>query len=427
MTKTMTETKQSAYAGQLLEDVFSAYFKARRHKRNTASQLEFEMDLESNLMRLYEELAAGSYKPGPSYCFIVERPVKREVFASQFRDRVVHHLLFDYINPIFERRFIHDCYSCREGKGTSEGIRRIEHHIRSCTRNYTVPAWILKLDLRGYFMSIDKAKLYDIVSDTLNKHWQKKRPTALTPSTDPAFIDRLLRLVIFKDPKENVIIRHDAKKWEGLPPTKSLLHTCADKGLTIGDLTSQLFSNIYMGEFDRYVKHTLHVKHYGRYVDDFYVVHACKGYLTDLIQIFHRFLEEKLSLILHPHKIYLQPCHKGVPYLGAFIMPYRRYPVRRSVSQFRKAMKLARRLLRLDDLSDDVLCGIRGTLNSYLGYLGNFRSRRIIREILDNAPIFRYFVYSSTENKLLLKKDLPPSSPIYNYIFPSSENVIPSV
>ena len=97
------------------------------------------------------------------------------------------------------------------------------------------------------------------------------------------------------------------------------------------------------------------------------------------------------------------------------------------MSQFRKAMKLARRLLRLDDLSDDVLCGIRGTLNSYLGYLGNFRSRRIIREILDNAPIFRYFVYSSTENKLLLKKDLPPSSPIYSYIFPSSENVIPSV
>lgn len=182
-----------------------------------------------------------------------------------------------------------------------------------------------------------------------------------------------------------------------------------------------------MGVFDEYVKRILHIRHYGRYVDDFYVVHACKGYLTDLIQIFHRFLEEKLSLILHPHKIYLQPCHKGVPYLGAFIMPYRRYPVRRSVSQFRKAMRLARRLLRLDDLSDDVLCGIRGTLNSYLGYLGNFRSRRIIREILDNAPIFRYFVYSSTENKLLLKKDLPPSSPIYNYIFPSSENVIPSV
>lgn len=423
----MSTTNNEAYADQLLEDVFSAYFKARKHKRNTASQLEFEMDLESNLIGLYEELYQRKYKPGPSYCFIVDKPVKREVFASQFRDRVVHHLLFDYINPVFEKRFIFDSYSCRLGKGTLAGIERLEHHIRSCTQNYTTHAWILKLDLQGYFMSIDKKRLYEIVSETLRKHWNQNPPVASTPSTDPDFIDYLLRGIIFKDPKENVIIRTPMDKWEGLPLSKSLLYSCTDNGLPIGDLTSQLFSNIYMGVFDEYVKRILHIRHYGRYVDDFYVVHACKGYLTDLIQIFHRFLEEKLSLILHPHKIYLQPCHKGVPYLGAFIMPYRRYPVRRSVSQFRKAMKLARRLLRLDDLSDDVLCGIRGTLNSYLGYLGNFRSRRIIREILDNAPIFRYFVYSSTENKLLLKKDLPPSSPIYSYIFPSSENVIPSV
>ncbi|GAB0483141.1 Retron-type reverse transcriptase [Alistipes sp. cv1] len=408
----MTETKQSAYAGQLLEDVFSAYFKARRHKRNTASQLEFEMDLESNLMRLYEELAAGSYKPGPSYCFIVERPVKREVFASQFRDRVVHHLLFDYINPIFERRFIHDCYSCREGKGTSEGIRRIEHHIRSCTRNYTVPAWILKLDLRGYFMSIDKAKLYDIVSDTLNKHWQKKRPTALTPSTDPAFIDRLLRLVIFKDPKENVIIRHDAKKWEGLPPTKSLLHTCADKGLTIGDLTSQLFSNIYMGEFDRYVKHTLHVKHYGRYVDDFYVVHPSKGYLRELIGVFRRFLAQRLGLTLHPGKIYLQPCSKGVPYLGAFIKPHRRYPSRRAIGQFRRTMTDIHRKLRQEELPTNTLHRIRASLNSYLGYLGNFRSRRLVRQGIGEPTVMKYFDYLPDRNKVMLKKHCPR----YDYV-----------
>ena len=111
----MSTTNNEAYADQLLEDVFSAYFKARKHKRNTASQLEFEMDLESNLIGLYEELYQRKYKPGPSYCFIVDKPVKREVFASQFRDRVVHHLLFDYINPVFEKRFIFDSYSCRLG------------------------------------------------------------------------------------------------------------------------------------------------------------------------------------------------------------------------------------------------------------------------------------------------------------------------
>ncbi|WP_419504855.1 reverse transcriptase domain-containing protein [Barnesiella intestinihominis] len=418
----MTATKDKAYADRLLEDVFSAYFKARKHKRNTSSQLEFEMDLESNLVRLYEELSKGSYKPGPSYCFIVDHPVKREVFASQFRDRVVHHLLYDYINPIFEKRFIHDCYSCREGKGTSAGIDRIEHHIRSCTQNYTTPAWILKLDLRGYFMSIDKTILYNIVSTTLCKHWSKNPSTSQTPCSDPDFIDYLVRSIIFNDPRENVIIRNHASKWDGLPLSKSLLHSHTDKGLPIGDLTSQLFSNIYMDVFDEYVKRSLRIRHYGRYVDDFYVVHPSKGYLTELIGVFRRFLEERLGLTLHPGKIYLQLCRKGVPYLGAFIMPHRRYPSRRSVTQFHKAMSEICSELQRATPSSGVLCRVRASINSYLGYLGHFRSHRIVCKRVDNSLITKYFIYSPSLNKVIIKTK-PPTN---NHNIKKSGNIIQS-
>lgn len=121
--------------------------------------MKFEINYEHNLIGLYGEIIARSYQIRPSICFVVDKPVKREIFAADFRDRVVHHLVCGYINPIFERVFIHDSYSCRKGKGTLFGIRRLEKHIRSCSKNYTSDCYILKLDLQGYFMSIKRELL----------------------------------------------------------------------------------------------------------------------------------------------------------------------------------------------------------------------------------------------------------------------------
>ncbi|MFR9543842.1 MAG: RNA-directed DNA polymerase, partial [Rikenellaceae bacterium] len=106
---------------RIRNDLFVAYLDARKHKRNTVSQILFEINLEENLMALYEEVISQRYTPSQSVCFVVTKPVIREVFASQFRDRVIHHLLFNYISPIFEKSFIYDCCSCRKGKGTLFG------------------------------------------------------------------------------------------------------------------------------------------------------------------------------------------------------------------------------------------------------------------------------------------------------------------
>lgn len=139
---------------------FRAYYDARKHKRNTHSQLEFEFNLEENLVKLYEELRDRTYKVGRSVCFITGNSVKREVFAAHFRDRVVHHLLYNYTAPIFERTFIADSYSCRKGMGTLYGVQRFEHHLRACSDNWKRSCYVLKLDIRGYFMHIVRQKLY---------------------------------------------------------------------------------------------------------------------------------------------------------------------------------------------------------------------------------------------------------------------------
>jgi RNA-directed DNA polymerase len=128
-------------------DLFQAYFDARKNKRNTINALSFEKHFEANIFTLCEEIIENRYEPKPSICFIVDKPVKREIFAADFRDRVVHHFIYNYISPVFEKVFINDSYSCRKGKGTHYGIKRIDHFIRSCSLNYTKNCYVLKLVL----------------------------------------------------------------------------------------------------------------------------------------------------------------------------------------------------------------------------------------------------------------------------------------
>ena len=144
----------------LLEELFEAYITCRKLKRNTANALAFEVDYEKNLIELCEEINQGTYRPGKSIAFIVNQPVKREIFAADFRERVVHHLLINKLNHLFEKEFIYDSYACRVNKGTHFGIKRIDRFIRQCSRHYTCDCYILKMDIKGFFMQINKKILY---------------------------------------------------------------------------------------------------------------------------------------------------------------------------------------------------------------------------------------------------------------------------
>lgn len=304
----------------LLTDLFTAYYCARKNKRNTASQVRFERNLSDNLINLYEEIASGRYKVGRSMCFIIKDPVLREVFAASFRDRIVHHLLYNWLMPIFEPTFIYDSYSCREGKGTLFGIERMEHHIRSCSDNYTKDCYVMKLDIEGYFMNINRQVLFDIIVRRL-KDYESTQDVRF----DINLAIDLLYQVIFNDPVKGCYRKGHKSDWNRLPKSKSLFYSPEGCGLPIGNLTSQLFSNIYLSSFDHYVKRVLRFKHYGRYVDDFYIVGNSKKSLLEAIPKIKDFLSAKLYLRLHPRKVYIAPIHKGVRFLGSVVKPYQRY------------------------------------------------------------------------------------------------------
>lgn len=394
----------------LLEDIFYAYYEARKAKRNTTNQLHFEMNLEENLVQLYQDIKERRYQVGKSICFMVHRPVKREVFAATFRDRIVHHLLFYYLNPLFERVLIYDCYSCRKGKGTLAGVKRLEKHIRSCSRNYTRPCYILKLDLKGYFMSISRTKLYELVMKVVNRYASLVLPDGIhwEDSEQYEIVSYLLPLIIFNNPTENCIRKGTMQEWEGLPPSKSLFHSPPDCGLPIGNLTSQLFSNVYLSDFDHYVKRTLGVKHYGRYVDDFFLVHERKDVLLKMVPLIREYLQKELRITLHPNKIVLQPYQHGVVFLGAVVKPFRRYVHTRFKSNFKREIGAwERRLAGMnEEPSIETVRQLRDSINSYVGIMRHYKSLQLRRKFFGGlSAIYRYGWFENRYERFVLRKE----------------------
>ncbi|MDD2566290.1 MAG: RNA-directed DNA polymerase [Candidatus Gracilibacteria bacterium] len=384
---------------KLIYDLFLAYYEARKNKRNTVNQIAFEYNLEQNIFLLADELFTGKYELGRSVYFIQNHPVKREVFASGFRDRIVHHLIYDYIYPIFDRSFIYDSYSCRVGKGTSFGIKRINSFIRACSDNYTQDCYILKLDIQGYFMSLDKNILFKQIEQKLFKHKE---------NMEYDFTIALIKKVIFHDYTFNALFKGQREDYIGLPKSKSLFYSDVECGLPIGNLTSQLFSNIYLDDFDKYIKTELKCEYYGRYVDDFIIIHKDKEYLTQIIIKIREYLDNNLNLILHPKKIYLQNYKKGVLFLGAFIKPYRNYIRKRTIGYFFGKIKILNHRFKNQNYKMDygLANDFSSIINSYLGMMKNYSSYKIRKKVLlsgIDANFWNHFYISSNFKKIKSK------------------------
>lgn len=358
-----------------IEELFQAYYDARRNKRSTTSQLRFERNLEDNLLSLYRELCSRRYVVGTSICFIINDSVQREVFAADFRDRVVHHFLYNRLSPFFEKKFIYDSYSCRKGKGTLFGIRRLQYHIRSCSMNMKQDCYVLKLDLKGYFMNVDRGRLFSMIDSSLPIDF---------PQRD--FVLWLTKGIVMNEPIINCRMKGSYSDWNGLPDEKSLFFADDGKGMPIGNLTSQLFSNIYLNGFDHWMKREMKCRHYGRYVDDFYVIHNSKEYLLGLIPQISSFLKKELGVTLHPQKIHLQDCRKGVRFLGTIITPYSIFPARRVVSNMRKSFDL----IESDRLSP---FAVRAKINSYLGLMTHLSAFRLTQRMLRRATVPYHYGY----------------------------------
>ena len=306
---------------------------ARRGKRNTVDENVFEQDLIRNLINLRDTIMRRQYYPSRGIAFVIKQPVVREIFAAPFRDRVVHHLLFRKQSPWWEKHFIYDSYSCRKGKGTLFGVKRIAHHIKSASNNYQEKIYVASFDLSGYFMSLPRTALYERIKWGLKRQY----PNGGTWYEVCSF---LWERIIMDDPVEGVRRRGKMSLWDIVPSNKSLFLQPDGVGIVIGNLTSQLLSNIYLDMLDQFVTKVLKYKHYGRYVDDFIIIVKAEELpkLKQDVKVIQDYLKG-IGLTMHPHKCKIQEANKGTAFLGAVIYPWGIVPGRRLHRNIRDAVK----------------------------------------------------------------------------------------
>ena len=381
----------------LMLDLYAAFICAKRHKAKKPYVLHFERNLKENIESLCDDLWTRRYKPEPSTCFVIQRPKKREVFAAQFRDRIVHHLYYNYTHELFERTFIQDTYSCIPGRGTHYGIERMEQHIRQESHNWQRPCYALKIDIRGYFMHINRRRLLDIATASLTKmaDHQANGGMKWRDVIDMDFILWLTHEIVLLDPTDGCRHVGNPSEWDDVDASKLMANAPADCGMPIGNLTSQLFSNVYMNPFDQMVKRLLHFLHYGRYVDDSATISSDRQRLTDAIPVMRDFLKEELCLDIHMGKTQIIDVRYGVEFLGAFIKPYRTYICNRSLSRIRQE-------------AADVMHMGHGqafrTVNSLLGVMSHYSSYTLRREIFTQQHILRYGSFDRDMTAFTLSK-----------------------
>ncbi|MDI6757803.1 MAG: reverse transcriptase domain-containing protein, partial [Endomicrobiia bacterium] len=286
-------------------NIYGSYLKCRRKKRGTTNALRFESRLEDNICELENELKNKSYQPSRSVCFVAKKPKFREIFAANFKDRVVHHVLVGYLEKIFEPLFIYDSWACRKNKGNQAAVKRLQTFTAQVTSNGMRKAYYMQLDIRSFFVNIDKDILYDIV--------RRK--------TDNPDILWLLGVVLYNDCTQNYFFKGARSLIARIPPHKTLFNAGPNRGLPIGNLTSQFFANVYLNELDQFVKHNLKAKHYLRYADDFVLLSRNAEQLSQWRGEIEKFLQERLDITLNSARERLLPVSDGIDFLGYITRP----------------------------------------------------------------------------------------------------------
>lgn len=315
------------------ENLYEAYLKARRGHRYDHEALVFANNLDSELIQLQNELIWKSHKTGPYRKFYVHDPKTRLVAALPFRDRVLQHALCNVVEPPFEQKFIFDSYACRSGKGTHAGADRVTEFLRKATRLWPKP-YCLKCDISQYFPSVRHTALLAIIRRTIAcEDTMRLIQEILSSWTDPADLD--------------------------------------PRGLPIGNLTSQLWANVYLDQLDHYVKETLRIRLYIRYMDDFVII-GDKAELWRVKRDIETFLEDKLGLRLNG-KTGIFPISHGVDFLGYRIWPDHRLLRKRSTKRIKRALKRFQKLYAQDKMSFE---RINATVQSWLGHAKHADSYR---------------------------------------------------
>lgn len=326
------------------ENLFIAFDEFKRGKRKKEDVMSFERNLELNIFELSQQLFSKSYQHHTYATFTIWDPKYRIISKAEVRDRVVHHVLYNYLYSIFDKTFIFHSYSSRLTKGTHIGVKNFHKKTRKVSENFSKPCYALKCDIKKFFASINHSILMSLL---------KKKVV---------------------DPDILWLINNVIQSYSNTPNT----------GLPLGNVTSQLFANVYLNQLDRFIKHDLHIKYYFRYADDFVILNQSKDYLKKLIDLIDEFLQTELKLRLHPQKVFIRKLKQGIDFLGYVCLPHCR-TIR---------TKTKRRMFKkFDQRQNEMFAGERTsesfnqTLQSYLGLLKHANSRGLVRKLEKLAGI----------------------------------------
>ena len=352
------------------KNLYFAYKKARENKTKKDYVIKFENNLEQELKTLKEELELLTYKPKPLKRFIIKDPKTRVIHSSNFRDRVIHHALVNILEPIFDKIFIHDSYASRIGKGTLKALERFDQFKRKISKNgriikneldnNQVQGYVFKADIKHYFDTVDH--------------------------------DMLLKIIERKIKDEKVI-------WLVKQILKNFIVNEENKGMPLGNLTSQFFANVYLNELDYFIKHKLKSRYYIRYVDDFVILHSSKEQLEIWNKEINEFLINNLKLELHNEKSKVTPLAKGLDFLGFKNFYYYRSLRKRNIRKFFKNLNNMEENYNNKNINYDAIYDAFGGWLAYamLGNTYNLR-RKITKRI---EELFNHDISSAEVNRLL--------------------------
>jgi RNA-directed DNA polymerase len=323
-----------------LENLLEAWKEFICGKKNKKDVQVFSMRLMDNIFSLYHDLTNHTYTHGGYQAFKINDPKPRDIHKATVRDRLLHHAIYRILHPFFDKTFIADSYSCRNEKGTHKAINKFRKYFCKVSKNNTKSCWVLKCDIRKFFANIDHGILVGILKEYVSD-------------------EDIMGLL------ENVIRSFSAKKDK-------------EVGLPLGNLTSQLFVNIYMNKFDQFVKHKLKAKYYIRYADDFVILSNDKKWLENKISEINEFLMCKLKLNIHPDKISIETFSSGVDFLGMINFPDHRILRTKTKRRMLKKILLKQKLWREELVSEE---SFYQSVQSYLGILKHCKGYGIVRKI----------------------------------------------
>lgn len=300
--------------------------------------------------------------PSSYVCFTVFEPKVRKVAAPAFRDRVLQHALVTQIEPLFESKFIYDSYACRKNKGTHFGLNRIKKFLQAARSIYgkDTPIYCLRMDIGKFFASVSWDVLITVINQTL-------------------ICEKTKKLI------EKIVTKHRCFDINGnyLKAPYEVVNPETRQGLPIGNLTSQLFANIYLNELDHFVKETLHVRWYARYMDDFLIIHPDRQYLKQMRDAIKMFLEYELKLSFHPKKVIIHNVKDGLPFVGYRI--FYDHVVIRGSTLLRMRRKLKNRRMKCAEEND--IKSMEATISALRGHLQHANAYRLEKNLLEQPPI----------------------------------------